>query len=810
MGLPQKGARSPNQGIKIAFPDPLAADIVKADPAYGMAYARHIESEWLYGVANSNRFIRRKGTMTRLRNFMTNEVDTAKFGDILGTDVGDKSTLSLDWNYLQIIPKYVKLVVDGFSDDMYAINAEGIDKFSQSERELYRDEMRKSMLAKDFSAFLTEQTGVDAMPGMEIPESDEELDLLMEAGYKQMKEIAIEISTKKVLDMNNWAEIGNMIQEDLATIRVGAAKIVIDSEVGIAAEYVDPITLIYSRTTNRYRDGRDRYYFAELKYYTISQVERMSNSTFTKDELKAMATKYAGILGNPDGQSLRNFDYNDLIVEVMEFCFKTNKNATYKKKYNNFGGYKLIAKTEDWTPIEGRESTKIQKAYEVWYKGSYVVASNKIYNYGLMYDTARPNSDIRKALPPYVIYELSTTSLVEKMEPLANSVQITHLKIQQLIAKTRPKGIAINLDAMENLDIGDGQVLTPYQQIKIFNADGNILYSGKSIDGEFESPIPIVDIPSGIGKQLPELVNAYNHYIRQIQDVTGINPAREGNTPEKGSLKGVQDTNIAMSNNATKHILDGYLSIVKGAAENVILRLQSLGKYGRLGAGIRDLIGERNAKILEESAEKFFWAFSIVIKMEPETREKAAIERMIEIALQGQLIEFEDAVDIRLTKNITLASQMLKVKKKKKLREAIKRQKDDQMFQSKLKQDEDNNKAAIAERTLQTTTMAAQQLADYKGQVDILLQNDDQEFQLILEDKKFYHAVELKKTIDQGKRSSDEFKENRKDKRTKLQSTQQSKMIDQRNKDLPATDFEEESFEDLIPANDISGTPVNL
>jgi len=574
MAIQKKGAKSPNEGIKISVPDPLAPDAVKATDAYGMAYARHVEMEWFYGAHGTTRFIRRKKDMTRLRNFMTNDVDISKFKDILGVDVADKSALALDWTYLQIIPKYVKLVVDGFNDEMYSINASGIDKYSQSERDLYRDEMRKNMLSKNFSTLLTEQTGVDVMPAVEVPETDEELDLLMETGYKQMKEIAIEISTNKVLDINNWQEIGNMIQEDLATIRVGAAKVVLDSESGIAVEYVDPLTMIYSRTTNRYRNGRDRYYFAEIKYYTVSQVARMSGATFTQDELRSMGTRYAGILGNPSGDSFKNMDYSDLIVEVMEFCFKTTNNVVYKKKYNNFGGYKLIKKEEDWQPIEGRESTKVQKSYEAWYGGSYVIGSNRIYNYGLLYDTARPNSDIRRALPPYVIYELSTTSLVEKMEPLANAIYETHLKLQQIIAKTRPKGIAINIDALNNLDIGSGQILTPIQQVRIFNADGNLLYSGKSLDGEFDSPLPITDIPSDLGKQLPELIMAYNHYVRQIQDVTGINPAREGNTPEKGSLKGVQEMNIRMSNNATRHILDGYLSITKDAVENIILRLQ--------------------------------------------------------------------------------------------------------------------------------------------------------------------------------------------------------------------------------------------
>ena len=193
----------------------------------------------------------------------------------------------------------------------------------------------------------------------------------------------------------------------------------------------------------------------------------------------------------------------------------------------------------------------------------------------------RPNSNTNKVLMNYIVaaprlYKGKINSLVSKMTPYADLIQLTHLKLQQAIQRMTPSGVYVDADGLAEIDLGNGTSYNPQEALNMYFQTGSIIGRSLTVEGDPNpGKVPIQELPGGGGNQVQLLIGAYNQYLQLIRDITGLNEARDGSDPDPKALVGVQKMAAANSNVATRHILDSSMSVTKSLAECVSLRFKT-------------------------------------------------------------------------------------------------------------------------------------------------------------------------------------------------------------------------------------------
>jgi len=665
---------SKKQGIYAGYPNPLATPEEKMNPEYGLQYFRKMYADFsgedgsLYG-SRRRRYIVNREYAEGMQN-------VGKYKKLLGNN-GDLSYLSLDWSIVPVIPKFVDVIVGGLTNQDYEIKCTGIDKVAQDAK--IQEEMRLSakMMLQDFTKDLEVMTDIPLGGDEKLPTDSEELELHMQLNYKQAVEIAMEEGIDLCFSINNWKEISKRVMRDLTVVGFGATKTYSDKD-GVHVRYVDPANLVISHSNDP--DFRDMSHAGEVKYYTIHDIRKMAGNQFTEDEYIEMATVSAGKYDNPIDvptqktyyKGYEMYQYDSFRVAVLDGEFKTVDNIRHEKKYNAHGNYTLNKRDSKYKlPKKSRYKREmLDNPVEMIYKGKYIIGTEFIFDYGRADNIIRPKSNKSKVRMSYAVYmpnqiNLNNKSLVERMMPFADQIQIAHLKIQQLIAKAKPKGAAFEIGSLENVMLGDGGEFTPLDVQDVYEATGNIYYRMQQEDGSMGNPNPIQELSGGIGGALNELMAIVNYNMQQIRTVTGVNETREGAAPDKEALVGVQKLSLLASNNATRGLNQGYLSIMEGSAKSVALRIQHFVKYNKNYMGYINNIGDMNLKAIEVTADVHPHDFGIIIEALPDEEEKALLENNIQMSLSRDELRIEDAIMLRTIKNVKLANQMLILRRKK-------------------------------------------------------------------------------------------------------------------------------------------------
>jgi hypothetical protein len=732
------------------------------------------------------------------------------YKDLLAIN-GDLSYLNLDWKPVQIIPKFVDIVVNGMNDRLYAIKASAQDINSAERKNAFQEMVEQDMLAKDLLVQTKEQFGIDGfnVPEEEIPETDEELALYMQLKYKPAIEIAEEVAINTLLEMNDYRDVVKpMIDKDITEIGIGAAKHEFLPGAGLKVEYVDPASLIYSYTEKP--DFSDIYYVGEVKQVHYTELRKI-NPNLTNEEL--VDIKNSGSAWYNYFPVIRQFQddiFNEEVVTLLYFNYKSDKRFIYKKKFLDNGGEKVIRRDESFNPEgENERFEKIDVVKDVWYEGVLVMGSNILIKWDLLKNMVRPEAATQKALCNYVInapsmYKGQIQSLVKRMIPFADQIQLTHLKLQQVMSRIIPDGVFIDADGINEVDLGTGAAYSPEDALKLYFQTGSVIGRSYTGDGEFNNArIPIQELSTNSGQsKMSALIGNYNYNLNMIRDVTGLNEARDGSMPSPDTLVGVQKLAALNSNVATRHILNGGLIITKRIAECLSLRVADILNYADFRDEFAMQVGKYNLAILDDIKNLYLHSFGIFIELEPDEEEKAQVEQNIQIALQAGQIDLEDAIDIRMIKNLKLANEMLKVKRKRRLEKQ--QQREDQQSQIQMQINMQSQQAA-SEQKQQTAQIEAQSKIAIK---QAEAQYDMQRMQFEVEAKKelmaleFEYNMKLKGIETDGLMKREKEREKAKDKRVDLQATRQSDLINQRKNNLPPMKFESE--EDSMDAFDLS------
>ena len=792
-----------------SFPNQNATDEEKATIEYGLKVAKAIEGEWFKKNTNSCRFYNQWGNYHTLRLYARGEQPIQKYKNELSID-GDLSHLNLDWSPIPIIPKFVDIVVNGMSDRLFTIKAEAQDVMSAEHKNMFQDMIESDMIAKDFLNLTKSEFGVDAfnVDPNELPENDEELSLYMQLKYKPSIEIAEEMAIDTILKMNEYSETRSLIDYDMTTIGLGVVKHSFLINDGVNVEYVDPANWIHSYTERP--DFSDCYYFGEVKMVHYTELRKI-NPNLTDEELTEIRNASSAWYDYfPIIKTYQDDAFLNEVVTLLYVNYKTDMKFVWKKKILENGGEKVIRKDSSFNPPveEGMMYEKIESVKDVWYDGILVGGSNKMIKWEMMKNMVRPKSASQNAMPNYIayaprMYKGNVESLVKRMIPFADQIQLTHLKLQQVMARIVPDGVFIDADGINEVDLGTGAAYNPEDALKMYFQTGSVIGRSYTQDGDFNNArIPIQELNTNSGQsKMAALIGNYNHNLSMIRDVTGINEARDGSTPNPDALVGIQKMAALSSNTATRHILEAGLSITKRLATCISLRIGDILEYSDFVEEFSMQIGKYNVGILDEIKDLYLHDFGIFIEISPDEEQKLNLEKNIQIALQQQTIDLEDAIDIRMINNMKLANEMLKVKRRKRMEAQQKQKQEEMQMQSQMNMQSQQMAAEQKAQLFQIEAQAKMQLKEAEANYAIKTMQAEVEAKRSLMDLEFQYNMQLKGIEVDGMLNRDKDKEKAKDKRVDLQATRQSELINQRKNNLPPIDFE--STEDSLDGFDL-------
>ena len=795
-----------------AFPDQFASDSTKDKVEYGLRIGQAIQYEWFRRDGGSCRFYNQWGEFMRLRLYARGEQSVAKYKNELAID-GDLSYLNLDWTPIPIIPKFVDIVVNGMSDRLFKVKVYAEDAMSAEKRNQFQEMVEKEMISKDMIMQAEQDFGMELFqtPGDELPESDDELELYMQMKYKPAIEIAEEEAINTLLAENHYNDIRSRVDYDIATLGLGITKHEFLLGTGVKLEYVDPANVVYSYTEDPY--FKDCFYWGEIKTIPITEVIKI-NPDLTQDDM-AEISKYSQSWYDyyNVAQMYENSLFSKDTVTLMYFNYKSTQSFVYKKKQTADGNYTTVAKDDEFNPpqemMDEGNFERIEKRIDVWYEGVMVMGTNILLKWELAKNMVRPQSASQHAMPNYVataprMYKGNIESLVRRMIPFADLIQLTHLKLQQVISKVVPDGVFIDADGMNEVDLGTGNAYDPSDALRLYFQTGSVVGRSYTQDGEFNNArVPITQLTSSSGSQkMQMLIGNYNHYMDMIRQVTGLNEARDGSTPDAYSLVGVQKLAALNSNTATRHILESSLYLTKTLAEALSIRTADVLEYSDFADEFAMQIGKYNVGILDDVKNLYLYDFGIFIEMSPDEEQKAMLEQNIQVALSKGGIDLEDAIDIREIKNIKMANQLLKVKRKQKQKQEQQQKAQEMQMQQQNNMQSQQAAAQMAMQKIQMETQSKMQVkqAEIGFEIEKLKNEAALKEQLMLTE--FQFQMQLKGMDEQAINNREQNREQAKDKRITQQSTQQSQMITQRKNNLPPITFE--SNEDSLDGFDMA------
>ena len=789
--------------VNSSFPSQVVPAAEKSTYDYGLAVGRAVENEWFRGdrgLGDGGRFGNNWRYFNNLRLYARGEQSVQKYKDELSIN-GDLSYLNLDWKPVAVLSKFVDIVVNGMTDKGYEIKSFATDPFASKERTDFIFNAISDMQSRQEIETLNQLTGQNFFSNKqikELPATEQELELYMQLDYKQSIEIAEEELIENVLSYNKYDEIKKRLAYDLTVLGISCVKTNFNLANSVTVEYVDPANLVYSYTENP--NFEDIYYVGEVKSISLEELKKQFPN-LTQEDLKQIE-KYPG-----NNNYTRNYYGQDdqySQVQVLYFEYKTYQDQVFKIKQTDQGLEKALEKDDTFDPPETDNFNKVHRAIEVLYSGAKILGHEKMLKWELAENMTRPYSDQTKVEMNYSIsaprmYKGRIESLVSKCIGFADMIQITHLKIQQVLSRMVPDGVYVDVDGLAEVDLGNGTNYNPAEALNMYFQTGSIVGRSLTQDGDpNRGKVPIQELQTSSGmSKIQSLIQTYQYYLQMIRDVTGLNEARDGSKPDKDSLVGLQKLAAAASNTATKHILQSLMYLTVRTAENISLKVSDALSFPLLKNALMSSINNSNVNTLQEIEKLNLHEFGIFLELEPEQEEKQVLERNIQTAIQAGQIGLEDAIDIRQVNNTKLANQLLKQKQRQKAEKerAAQLENIEAQAQANAKSSE---QAALAEvQKQQALTESKLQLEQGKSQFDIKKMEMEAQIKRQLMEQKFQYDMQLAR-LDVGARKEKEKEiEDRKDERARIIGTQQSEMISQRQNDELPKNFESSGFDSL-------------
>jgi len=790
---------SSNKSRKSGFPDPLADYSAKQDKSYGLQYAKAIYEQWGQSSDTHSLYGRRNKIFTRSRDYANGTQDTTIYKQLLnslGPEKGDGSLLNLDYTPVPILPKFVKIVMNKIlSRDPYP-NLESIDPISSSEKNKKKDRIKMQVQARKELQALKEQSGVvlDMDPD-EIPETMEEAEMFMDTNIKTDAEVAAQVATNMTLSWANFNDTTfRRAVKDLVALGMAVVKRSNDPNKGIELEYVDPVHFVHSYTEDP--NFGDIVYAGHIKRIPIQELKRLAGDQLTEEEYKEIANKVKDKYNNDstrfnsshyDDRFMRTiYGYDEYMVEVLDFEFISIDTMHFEEKESRFGnigfyfkGMKHKAKNNG---VFDRKPHKMDVGCV--YSGSFVIGTDSVFGYGKSTNVPKNLHDLSRATLSYSVVatnmrRMMPKSLVESCTGFADMLQLTHLKIQQAIAKAKPDGLIIDIEGLENVQLGKGGELEPLEIHDIYEQTGVFYYRSKNPEGGFQNP-PVREIGNQI-RNIQELVALYNHYLQLIRDTSGINESMDGTTPKGEMLVGVQQNAIAQGNNALYDITHSSMLLYKRVCSDVVKCLQIVPAESVLYRIYENAIGETNMGVLNSFRNLSMYNFGVKVVKEMEDKDREFLEQNIQMAIQQGQIDLEDAMAVRSLKDVNQAERLLIIRRKKRMQEQQQMAAQNSQMQAQQAQQAAMAASQAKQQELQMESQLKQQEIQLKGQMDMQLMQLEHQMRKEIEMIKAQATLGFREDDQNFKEKLEVMKEDRKDNRLTQEQVQSNEEVDDVN-----------------------------
>ncbi len=771
------------------YPNLLVSDEEKATDAFGLSVALSIQSEWFdKGDDRQCSFYSNSGRYDMLRRYARGEHSTKEIAELIGVTEGEDSYTNYNLDPIQVMPKFVNLVVNQMSERLFSVKAEANDKYSSAMRDSRRKNLERFVASMPIMAEVKKQLGVDIAPdnASEMPQTQEEVNLHMQMNDKTAIEIMAESAIKFTLDTNDYPDIQNQLIEDTTVIGIAAMKRFTDPQKGIQVKYLDPADMVYSYAKSK--NFKNVHYFGEVERITISELKRRTGNKFSIKELEEFAANTAdwATYHNVDTNQFtyRDEDINNNMVDILNFSFKALNRVNYKKKFSKNGGFKM-AKKESTFAKKNKDYSGydvVGKDIDVWYSGSLVLGTQNIFNYKLNENMVRKGGYLNNTAPEYIVhshemYKGRTNSLVSRTTSYIDILQQIHIKIQQMVAKARPNGVYFDIDGLSEVDLGDGNFLTPMEVMKIYDETGNVIGTSKTAEGDYNyGKSPIVELKNGIIDGIDRLIGVYNHYLNMLREAIGIPVGVDASSPHPKMLVGVQQQMALSSNVATRHILESILIMTEELGEGITMSLGDILKHPNLRQAYVNAIGKLNVETIKELENYSMFDLGFRIELKPDAEEKQYLEQNIQASLERNLITFDEAQTIRTTGNIKLSNQLLKVTRQK--REKLEQERKKELIDAQAKGGQQSAQIAAQakQQEIQAQSQADMQLtgAKSKGKIEEIKAEEESKARLM--EKEFQYNMELQGLSVDADQTRARKAEDRKDQRQDRNNTQRSAM----------------------------------
>ena len=590
-------------------------------------------------------------------------------------DRNDETFININYEPLPVLPKFIDIALSRLMKYDYNIIASPIDNKSRFEIDQYFKKQRAKIKIREKLEGMDPNLAASIQPQEGEPRDEEELKIFREYTYKTNLAKEAEMATEAVLNDNNFEDCRLQAFENALLFGIVGYKEEVGADGRIYCREVNPKQVLIAPSQRK--DFKDAEYVAELKYMTVATLRRVAGNQFTEEEVEQIAKSYLNKFGNPDHFPRSNIysrSYDDFKIQVMDIEFDSTNMMVYEEGIDSKGN-KRFARADIKKASKPKKNGRFIKApVGVVYRAKWIVGTEFVFDYGLLRNMKRRNSDLKSTAKSYHLRAYSkqggiVAGKVESIIPIVDQINLAWFRLQQAIAEARPDGFAMDMDAMEDIPIGKGgKQLTPYQTFQLFMEKGVLPYRSRDIEGEKTNYVPIRELRGGVGNQAREYYEIIFNGLNMIRDMFGISPVSAGEAGERMLTSVAQITDQATSD-ALAPVSRAEKLAFEDMLNGIVDRLRSIARTNP-NSKYKYMIGKESMDFFKLSPDLSLRSFAIRLENKPDVREKEILMQYATKYMDSGLIDMADIAMIRNTDNLKLAEQLLAYRIKKRREEA--------------------------------------------------------------------------------------------------------------------------------------------
>jgi FKBP-type peptidyl-prolyl cis-trans isomerase len=702
---------------------------------------RYIKAAWEEFSSGGHKiFWNNRERYAEIKSYAQGAQATNKYKPLMGVDEeNDETWLNIDWTIIPIIPKFRRIALNKLNKVQFNITATPIDSSAIADKEEHISEIKARIKLKEaldeVNPELSKHPLLQAKPGE--PEDMDGVELYSKYTYKHRLSKEMEKAIKLVFFQNKFEENRELLKEDFFDYGVGWFKEYIDSNGAVRKRKCMIPNMIVSPCQQR--DFSDKRYAGEIIEITFAQLKQWAGTKFTTEQYEEIGKQILGKNGNPSylpSYSNASSSFDPLKIRVVDMEFFSVNEDVYEKRVNRRGN-KVFGLT-DYGNKNRVKDKYVRSAYQVVYKGCWIMDTKFIFNEGLCTDMKRIKDNLVDTDLSYHgfapdFYNMKAVGLMEQLIPIADQIQLAWYHLQNVIASAKPRGVAIEIGALEDVPLGKGgKKMSPLDIVDLYFKKGVLVYRKLDGQGRASNYKPIEELQNGLGDEANRFFQQIQGYIQMARDIIGMNEFTDGSTPDPKTLTTVANAAIESSNNSLFQIIDGERNLLTRVACAVTLRLQDAIQKGPIEGYVRAL-GNDTVELIRVSSEISAYEYGIQLEIKPTDEQRQRLMAYVQASLGDGAngnIDMEDAVFIENVDNIKEAQEVLAYRIKKKTKERERQAKELEMVRAQA-----NAQAAqVAEQAKQQTLQMEIQL---KGQLiqlekDLELRNAREKGQLDL------------------------------------------------------------------------------